>query len=335
MIFYAESRGFDPYHNLAAEEQLLNFCDRGPVLYLWQNERTVVVGRNQDPYRECDVSLLETEGGHLARRPSGGGAVYHDLGNLNFSFLARRGQYNVPEQVEVVRRGVGLLGVEAAFSGRNDLVVAGRKFSGSAFYEKRDRCCHHGTIMLSVDLAAMTRYLTAPGSKFVSKSPSSVKSRVFNLRDLVPGITAERMKAALRAAFEEIYGGKCESIAVDSLNREALAASEARFRAPAWLWGRRGDLPVARTRRFSWGEVTLRLRIFDGRIAEASVDSDAMESELFQALQERLRGVSYDRRGLVSALELCPAVGRGAAEVKRDLAAWLETWGDNIAGQSL
>lgn len=239
MSVWTESLGLDPYRNLAIEEQLLMQCGDGPILYLWQNEHTVVIGRNQDPLRECRADLLEAEGGHLARRLSGGGAVYHDLGDLNFSFLARREKYDVPKQLEVVCRAVESFGLQAAFSGRNDLEIGGRKFSGSAFYERDGRCCHHGTIMVDVDRAALDRYLTVPERKLVSRGISSVQARVVNLRELAAGVTVEKVKAALLAAFEHVYREKPVQMDISMLAADALKAGEDRLRDRAWIYGER------------------------------------------------------------------------------------------------
>ena len=239
MISWIESSGYDPYRNLAIEEQLLKLCGNGPILYLWQNERTVVVGRNQEPRRECRTALLEAEGGHLARRLSGGGAVYHDLGDLNFSFLARREEYDVPRQLSVICCAMESMGLSAVPSGRNDLEIDGRKFSGNAFYEQGDRCCHHGTVMVDVDRKAMARYLTVPEKKLLSKGVDSVQARVVNLRELCPDATVKKVKAALLAAFEHIYGDEPQRLDLSALDEQKLASGEARFRDRTWVYGRR------------------------------------------------------------------------------------------------
>mgnify|MGYP004479750105 CR=1 FL=1 len=133
-LTYIESNQVNPYKNLAVEEYLLLHCeDKECILYLWQNQNTVVIGRNQNAWKECKVTKLEEENGHLARRLSGGGAVYHDLGNLNFTFLVNKDEYSLEKQLQVIINAMGRLGLKAEKSGRNDILIDGKKFSGNAF----------------------------------------------------------------------------------------------------------------------------------------------------------------------------------------------------------
>ena len=130
--------GTNPYDNLALEAYFFQHCPPETcIFYLWQNERTVVIGKNQNAWRECNVDLLEQENGFLARRPSGGGAVFHDLGNLNFTFVAPAKDYHVSRQLDVICRAVRTFGLNAQKTGRNDIAVDGKKFSGNAFQKSR------------------------------------------------------------------------------------------------------------------------------------------------------------------------------------------------------
>ena len=125
--------GTNPYDNLAVESYFLQHCPPETcIFYLWQNQRTVVIGKIQNAWQECNVELLEQENGFLARRPSGGGAVFHDLGNLNFTFVAPSGDYNVSRQLEVICRAVKTFGLDAQKNGRNDITIDGKKVSGNA-----------------------------------------------------------------------------------------------------------------------------------------------------------------------------------------------------------
>ena len=211
----------NPYHNLALEELLM---ESNPpeccTLYLWQNRQTVVIGQNQNAWQECRVKELEEDGGHLARRLSGGGAVFHDLGNLNFTFLVPRADYDVARQTQVIEEAAASFGLTVERSGRNDILVEGRKFSGNAFYKKGQNAYHHGTILIDVDMGALGRYLNVQPDKLQSKGVHSVRSRVANLREFSQAITVETMKQRLEAAFEKVYGGHVERL------REELQETE-------------------------------------------------------------------------------------------------------------
>ena len=200
------SRG-EAARNLALEKYLTaHVADDEVILYLWQNRKTVVIGKNQNPWKQCRVEELLADGGQLARRPSGGGAVFHDLGNLNFSFCAKKENYDVDRQLEVILLAVRRIGIPAQKSGRNDLTAEGRKFSGNAFCETGEGCCHHGTIMVDVDSSMLERYLTVSPQKLASKGVDSVRSRVVNLREYRPELTVEDLSEALYQAFGQVYG---------------------------------------------------------------------------------------------------------------------------------
>ena len=145
----------DPAENLALEETLLFTPRREPWLYLWCNRPVVVIGRNQNPYLECSLDQLEQTGVPVVRRLSGGGAVYHDLGNLNYTFFCPEEQMDIQHQTNVIRRALEDLGITATFSGRNDLLVEGRKISGAAYYTENGCAYHHGTLLIDVDLEQM------------------------------------------------------------------------------------------------------------------------------------------------------------------------------------
>jgi lipoate-protein ligase A len=174
----------DPYENLAAEEYLtMNAEEDEVILFLWQNAHTVVIGRNQNPWKECNVERIKQDGVCLARRMSGGGAVYHDMGNLNFTFIAKDGLFDVARQTDVILLACRLMGINASKTGRNDLTVEGRKFSGHAYFSSQGYNYHHGTIMLDVNAEDLSKYLNVPDSKLKSKGVASVRSRVTNLKD--------------------------------------------------------------------------------------------------------------------------------------------------------
>ena len=200
-----EGQSFDPHYNLAVEEYLLQTVEPDCcILYLWQNQNTVVIGRNQNAWKECRTTLLEEEGGHLARRLSGGGAVFHDLGNLNFTFLVPTDCYDLEKQLSVIQLACRSFGIESERSGRNDILAGGRKFSGNAFYRSGDRSYHHGTLLVDVDMARMSRYLNPSKAKLEAKGVDSVRSRVVNLKELASEMTTDRLKEEMANAFQQV-----------------------------------------------------------------------------------------------------------------------------------
>ena len=213
-----------PYENLGLEQYLTGQAAPGQcILYLWQNCPTVVIGRNQNVWAECRPEAMEEDGVLLARRLSGGGAVYHDLGNLNFTFIARSALYSVPRHLEVILKSLSLLGIPGEISGRNDLTVRGRKFSGNAFYRSGDFCCHHGTLLVDADLTAMSRYLSVSKEKLASKGVASVPARVVNLKTLAPDLTIDGLCQALIQAFGQVYGASPREISEEDLPSEELS----------------------------------------------------------------------------------------------------------------
>ena len=183
MLYFTEGQTFDPYFNLAMEKWLCDHLDGRRILYLWQNEHTVVIGKNQNPLKECRLAALKQDGGLLARRCSGGGAVYHDLGNLNFTMLVPNDQFDLHRQCSVLLQAVRQFGVDAQFSGRNDLTAQGRKFSGNAFYHGPHGSFHHGTLLVDTDSEKVARYLKVSAAKLKGNGVDSVRQREMCIRD--------------------------------------------------------------------------------------------------------------------------------------------------------
>lgn len=298
-FYICESPSFDPYYNLALEQYLLESVRDCVILYLWQNQNTVVIGRNQNPWRECRTALLESEGGHLARRLSGGGAVFHDLGNLNFTFLLPQDQFDIAKQTRVVQAAVASFGIDVEWSGRNDLLANGRKFSGNAFYKNGKQAYHHGTLMVSADLEKLGRYLSPSKSKMQSKGVDSVRSRVGNLSELNPEITIESLKRALAEAFGQVYGPVQRLEAIDEA---AVAQIARRNRSWEWNFGQKVPFTAACEARFPWGGVELQLRVEHGVVREAKAYSDAMDWAVAPALEQALTGCRFEKAALHTAV---------------------------------
>jgi len=295
--------GTSPYRNIALEECLLHDVVPGQcILYLWQNQRTVVIGRNQNARDECDVAALEADGGHLARRLSGGGAVYHDLGNLNFTFLVPTADFDVSSQTETILRAVRRVGVDAERTGRNDLTADGRKFSGHAYYHTGDKSYHHGTLMVAVDTEPLSRYLRVSPLKLRDKGVRSVRSRVCNLCDLVPSLSVGILATALREAFEEVHGGHAEELRVADVGEDRLRAATARFASRAWLDKDGRSFDTSHEARFGWGMARLELAETDGTITRAALWSDGLDADELDAAPRALMGVPIETTSITEAL---------------------------------
>ncbi len=310
------SDSFDSYFNMSVERYLTETVPRGEIrLFLWRNERTVFVGRNQNCWSECRVSLLEGDGGKLARRLSGGGAVYHDIGNLNFTFIASREAFDIPRQCRVIAEAVGKFGLSAAVSGRNDILVDGAKFSGNAFWRCEENQFHHGTILINTDTEAMAKYLTVPEDKLRAKGVASVRSRVVNLAHICPQITAESMTEAVAEAFCSIYGGEGERRALP--NKEILAPIITEFCSPDWKYGRTPAFTHSFGGRFSWGGIKILLDVKGGRVADCHIDSDMLDVELAEQITSVFKGKRYDRTELCISLgQISPSEGDTAVIIE-------------------
>ncbi|OLR56442.1 lipoate--protein ligase [Hornefia porci] len=293
-----------PYRNLAMEEYLtMNVKDGECILYLWQNRHTVVIGKNQNCWKECKVSRLEEDGGYLVRRLSGGGAVFHDLGNLNFTFCVKAGDYDLNRQLEVILLAVRKLGMNAERTGRNDITVDGRKFSGNAFLRVGDQCYHHGTLMLNVNGADMAKYLNVDKKKLASKGVDSVRSRVASLIEFRPDITVEMMTEALISAFAEVYGLPCEEFRDESLPQNEIQKLTEKFESWEWKYGRKIPFEHEISDRFDWGDVQLQLHVNGGVIREINFYSDAMDQAAVSLFAEALTGCRYTEADMTGAIE--------------------------------
>ncbi|GAU76609.1 lipoate--protein ligase [Fusibacter sp. 3D3] len=318
------SQSTNPWFNLALEEELVNQVSKDEIiLYLWQNQNTVVIGKHQNPWREVLITDLEKDQGKLARRLSGGGAVFHDLGNLNFTFIMHKSRENLQRQLKVILEGVKSLGIDAEFSGRNDILAEGRKFSGNAFYYGKENYYHHGTILIDVDMTKLGRYLNVSLKKLKAKGVESVKSRVINLKDLNPKLTIPMTIDAISDAFEREYG-KCEEITMVSEITASKKALERYRHYASWDWrfGKTPKFDVTFDEKFTWGEVVLNFALKDALIEETTVYSDAMSTQFIEQLQPLFNGLKLENEPLQTALESLED-SDALKPMIHDLKAWL------------
>ena len=264
--------GFDPHTNLATEKHLMDRVQPGQcILYLWQNQNTVVIGRNQNPWVECRTGLLEEEGGKLARRLSGGGAVFHDIGNLNFTFLLCREDYDVDRQLSVIQAACAMAGITAVKSGRNDLLAEERKFSGNAFYQDKHHAYHHGTLLIDVDMSKLQRYLSPSKAKLEAKGVASVRSRVVNLKELAPALDCQTMKNYMAKAFQKVYGLPADILTLTDADHAVISALKQEYSSWEFLYGTPLPFTLECEERFQWGGVHMQLQAKNGIITAAKV----------------------------------------------------------------
>lgn len=296
----------NPYLNIAVENYLFSQpAGEEMTMYLWRNRRTVVIGQNQNPYAECDVEQLEADGGFLMRRSTGGGAVYHDLGNLNFSFIVPNGLYDTMRQLRVMQRAVACYGLKTEVSGRNDVLCDGRKFSGNAFARGIHNRLHHGTILIRTDVDELQRYLKPKPAKLQKHGVASVQSRIVNLSELVPGITAEELIPHMVEAFEQEYGS-ARSLDFGQLSKlEQVKALRDKFGSEEWKYSRWKEFRMQRSAHFDWGEVQVDFSVDQSAmvIADVQIASDSLFPDAIEEAKRCLKGASTLEPPMVAGCE--------------------------------
>jgi len=320
----------NPWFNLATEDWIFQALDpQSHTLFLWRNSETVVIGRSQNPWVECKTDKMAEDNVYLARRQSGGGAVFHDLGNTNFTFLSPKVDYDQEANFTIIINALKKLGVDATLSGRNDMQVGDKKISGSAFKHSVDRSFHHGTLLVNADMQKLGDYLNPHPLKLQAKGIKSVRSRVANLVEFNDTINHKTLSQAMIEAFCEYYGQEVADTPVEELD-EATLAQEPHLnkyyqQMADWEWrfGKTPEFSHHLETRFDWGLIDLHLDVKQAVIAEVVIFSDALNVELIEDLKQALTEVKYNKEAISAKLAtLSEAQPEMAAQIA-DFSAWL------------
>ena len=297
----------DPAFNLALEEYVFESLSKDYNYFiLWQNASTVVVGRHQNTFNEVDEAFIRENNITVVRRLSGGGAVYHDLGNLNFTFIqdAAGKEPDLGLFCRPVAQAIRTLGADAEVNGRNDITVNGMKFSGNAQYVKYGRVMHHGTLLFDSQLEVAAKALRPDPEKIKAKGVASVRSRITNLKPLLPeGTTLEIFRdALLKALFEK---EQMEVYTLTDADLTAIAAlKDDRYGTWAWNWGASPACDMTFSGRIEGcGQLSLQFRVKKGFITDAILYGDFFSAGDPQALAKSFIGYPATAEGIREAAE--------------------------------
>ncbi len=308
MLSYCVS-STDPRYNLALEEWLFSTLEpeSAGVFLLWHNAPSIIVGRHQNTVQEINKDLVQKYSLPIVRRMTGGGTVYHDLGNVNFSFLRpllpqEKGGMDFGVFLQPIVEVLQGLGIDARFSSRNDITVGQHKISGSAQLRRGGKVLHHGTLLVDLDLDMLGAVLTGAPDKYLSKGIASVRSRVTNVRDVLAAqgktVSMEAIKESLiqRIAPQSLVLDSAAHAAVQTLIQEKYATHN-------WNYGASPNFTEKRRHRFAWGLVECHLNVRRGFITQVKIFGDFFAQDSVEELEMHLCGVAYTQNAMRSALQ--------------------------------
>lgn len=304
-VLYLETGSQNPYYNLAFEEYILTHRLTGDYLLLWQNDNTIVIGRNQNAEAEINRTFVEEHQIRVVRRETGGGAVYHDLGNLNYSFITDTGdtqKLEIPRFTKPVVEALCSLGLQAEASGRNDILVNGLKVSGTAQRIYHNRILHHGTLLFDSDPNAVAGALNANPAKFQSKSSKSVRSRIGNIRDFLP---QDMDLPAFWDYLKRTFAGS--GFVQETLSPEELAQvkhlEETKYQTWEWNFGKSPKYNVTNKRRYEAGSIEPRIAVENGIITQIVFYGDFLSTCPLEPLTGALQGCRFRREDVAPVLD--------------------------------
>lgn len=289
-IIVVKAESTNVYVNQGIEKSLFDGVkDNEYILYLWTNNNTVVIGKNQNAYSEVNVPLLQKEGGFVARRLSGGGAVFHDLGNVNFTFISKRENFSLDKNRNIILNALKKLGIDAYLTGRNDIEVDGCKVSGNAYYKNKENEFHHGTMLITSLKDKVARYLTPPSIKFSGKSVQSVKSRVASLNEFKE-VNKEDFIKAIVEAFEEEFSLKAEEIS----SKKIMNSYTSFFANEEFIYGKKIEYKYSTKFIEDGKKYEIVFDIDNGKVSKCEVYTDSLDFQDAEKLYQRIYKTSIE-----------------------------------------
>ncbi|MGO1651652.1 lipoate--protein ligase [Senegalia sp. (in: firmicutes)] len=308
-MIYIENNNLDPHYNLALEEYAVKGLDVDEdILILWQNEPSVIIGRNQNTIEEINKDYIEEKDINVVRRLSGGGAVYHDLGNLNFSFVTKNFHSNVNNFkafTQPVIDALAKLGVNAVFHGRNDIVVDGKKVSGNAQYFYKNKMLHHGTILFDSTLEDIVEVLNVGDEKIKSKGIKSIRSRVTNIAPhLEKQVPMDEFKEILLKFILDTDSPQEKEYKLnDKELKEIEELKNSRYDKWEWNFGESPEFEIQKTKRAEGGLLDIRFSVKNGKIKDLKIYGDFFGDKDVSSLEDQLIGKSYRKEDIEKTLE--------------------------------
>ena len=274
----------NPKINLAHELSLLT-KERDKfdhTLFIWRNKPCVVIGKHQNPFKECNLDYMRKNKITLTRRSTGGGAVYQDLGNTNWTFISKKQSTDVNNQI--LLDSLKKFNIDAEISGRNDLIFHGRKISGAAFYNTPTKSMHHGTMLLDVNLTNLVSSLTVDKTKLIAKGVDSIRSRVMNIREAFPSVTHDLFTKSLVESYMKAFA-ECRITKTNSfhmLKDFSVFKNYLRMKSKDWIYGKFSSAQVKATEKFDFGLFDLNVDIYRGKTRNIHISSDSLNNELVE-----------------------------------------------------
>ncbi|HDK7160686.1 TPA: lipoate--protein ligase [Clostridium botulinum] len=293
------NKSTNPFFNLALEEYLLKNVDiKEDYFILWQNEPTIVIGKHQNTLKEINMNFVKDNNINVVRRNSGGGAVYHDLGNINFTFITKYDEKHLLDFktfTNPVVYSLGKLNVKAELSGRNDILIDGRKISGNSQHIYKDRFLHHGTLLFNSELENLVKALNVDNDKILSKGIESIKSRVTNIKEHVKeDISMEKFKEIL---IEKIFIWNKNSLKEYNLTNDHIndieKLMEEKYMTWQWNYGHSPEFNYRNSKRFQGGKLEVLLNIVEGHINECKIYGDFLGLMDVSEIEKRIIGIKY------------------------------------------